>query len=57
MDWEIKICHSYSEANRCADALTNIGCDCDNVMWLFELCHAQINQLVIVDVYGVTTSR
>ncbi|MCI17069.1 ribonuclease H protein, partial [Trifolium medium] len=26
-EWEIKIQHSYCEANKCADMLANIGCD------------------------------
>ncbi|PNX67080.1 ethylene responsive transcription factor 1b, partial [Trifolium pratense] len=25
-DWEVKIRHTYREANLCADALANIGC-------------------------------
>ena len=26
MVWEVKVQHSYREANTCADALANIGC-------------------------------
>jgi hypothetical protein len=32
--WEVKITHSYREANVCADALANIGCSLDlNTMY------------------------
>jgi hypothetical protein len=36
-DWLVEIAHTYREANKCADALTNIGCylDYDIIFFLF----------------------
>lgn len=57
MEWEIKICHLYREANCCADALTNMSCDSDDALQVFELCLSQISHLIFVDVIGVSTPR
>ncbi|PNX90804.1 ethylene responsive transcription factor 1b [Trifolium pratense] len=29
IDWEVEVSHVYREANKCADALANIGCSLD----------------------------
>jgi 3-mercaptopyruvate sulfurtransferase SseA len=29
MDWTIEISHTYREANKCADAMANLGCSLD----------------------------
>jgi hypothetical protein len=36
MDWEVKICHSYREANVFADALANLGCDHDLRLHMYD---------------------
>ncbi|PNX61822.1 ribonuclease H, partial [Trifolium pratense] len=38
MEWEVHITHAYRESNRCADALTNIGCTLDKETIYFEDC-------------------
>jgi len=43
LEWEIKIHHSYREANKCVDALANMACDGGYSLMLYEHCPAQIN--------------
>jgi len=57
MEWKVKVKHSYREANRCADALANIGCIMGNEMMFYELCPTQINHLLAADKAGVTFPR
>jgi len=57
MEWEVKVKHSYREANRCADALANIGCIVGNEMMFYESCPTQINHLLAADQAGVTFPR
>ncbi|PNX60381.1 ribonuclease H, partial [Trifolium pratense] len=54
-DWEVKVCHSYSEASRCADVLENMGCDNDVPWHLFDICPSKISRLLLADVSGVST--
>ncbi|KAK2358830.1 hypothetical protein QL285_095979 [Trifolium repens] len=57
LEWEVKILHSYQEANRCADALPNMGCSfCGNVVF-YEECYNQLVQLLVYVVLGSSTSR
>lgn len=55
LEWEIKIRHSYRQANKCADALTNMACDGGYSSMLYEHCHAQINLLFLADSIGIST--
>jgi hypothetical protein len=57
MNWEVQICHSYREANVCANALANIACDGGFTLMLYEHCPAQISVLFLVDLTGVYTLR
>jgi len=45
------------EANRCADALVNIGCSLDYNLKIYETCSTQIRHLLLVDVIEITTPR
>ena len=57
LDWEVKICHSYREANYCADALANLACDGGFTMISYEQCPAQVNSIYLADVVGAYTPR
>jgi hypothetical protein len=35
LDWIVEISHEYREANKCADALANIGCSLDRDVVFF----------------------
>jgi hypothetical protein len=46
--WEVKIAHSYKEANLYADALANIGCSLHlNIVYLDE-CPSQVKQSLLI---------
>ncbi|KAK2422059.1 Polynucleotidyl transferase, ribonuclease H superfamily protein [Trifolium repens] len=57
MDWEVKICHSYREANACADALANLGCDHGPGLHVYNQCPPRVSSLLLADVMGITTPR
>ncbi|GAU42972.1 hypothetical protein TSUD_188450 [Trifolium subterraneum] len=57
LDWDVKICHSYREANACADALANLGCDHGPGLRVYEQCPPKISSLLLADVMGITTPR
>jgi hypothetical protein len=57
VNWKVKICHSYSEANSCADALANLTCYGGFTMILYEQCPAQVSSFYLADVIGVYTPR
>jgi hypothetical protein len=42
LDWEILVCHSYREANVCADALANMGCDHGSELRVYDQCLASL---------------
>ena len=44
MDWDIKVCHSYHEANACADALANMGCNHEAILIFYEHWLLKFNQ-------------
>jgi hypothetical protein len=55
IDWEVEIYYIYREANRCADALANIGGD-RGIHWsLYENCPVQLSHLIFVEVIVVFT--
>ncbi|MCH98228.1 ribonuclease H protein [Trifolium medium] len=54
---EVKISHSYRETNKCADALTNIGCSSVGNTVFYEDCPDQIRHLIVDDAMGITTPR
>jgi len=55
LEWEIKVCHSYREANACADALANMGCNHGLGLQVYEVCPARFNLLMLADVMGIAT--
>ncbi|PNX81608.1 ribonuclease H [Trifolium pratense] len=57
LDWEIKVCHSYREANACADALANMGCDHGPGIRVYEQCPSRLSLLLLADTMGITTPR
>jgi ribonuclease HI len=57
LNWEVRIRHTYREANLCADALASIGCGVGNTMIFYESCPTQIRQLFIADAAGTNVSR
>ncbi|MCH79274.1 putative non-LTR retroelement reverse transcriptase [Trifolium medium] len=57
MDWEVRICHSYREANYCADALANMGCEHESGKRVYEQCRVRLSSLLLADVMGITTPR
>jgi len=54
---EVKICHSYNEANSCADALTNLACHGGFSMILYEQSHAQVSSIYLANVIGVKKKK
>jgi ribonuclease HI len=56
-NWEVQISHVYREANRCADALTNIGCSLDHNVIFYDTCPDIISDIMLADLMGITTPR
>jgi ribonuclease HI len=56
-DWEVQITYVYREANKCADALANEGCQLGREVVFYEDCPPYIKDLVQADVMGITTPR
>ncbi|GAU12737.1 hypothetical protein TSUD_122290 [Trifolium subterraneum] len=56
-EWEVKIAHSYREANSCADALANIGCSLHLNIVYFDECPDQVKHLISADSRGITSPR
>jgi hypothetical protein len=57
MEWEVRICHSYREANTCADALANLECDHEPGMRVYEQCPVRLRSLLLVDAMEIAASR
>jgi ribonuclease HI len=57
LDWEVKVCHSYREANVCADALANMGCEHGPGLRLYDHCPSRLRSLVLADAMGIATPR
>jgi hypothetical protein len=58
LDWEIRICHIYCEANACANTLANMGCDQEPGLHVYEQqCPASLSSLLLMDVMDIATSR
>jgi ribonuclease HI len=57
LEWEIKVCHSYCEANMCADALANMGCDHGPRLRRYAQCPTRLSSLLLADVMGIATPR
>ena len=50
LEWEVKVCHTYREANLCVDALAKLGCSLGSTLICNESCPTQISHLLLVDV-------
>jgi ribonuclease HI len=46
LDWKIKVCHSYREANACADVLANMGSEHGP-----GIRSSRLSSLLLADVY------
>ncbi|PNX58030.1 ribonuclease H [Trifolium pratense] len=57
MDWIIEISHVYREANKCADAMANIGCCLDYEVVYYNACPSQLAETYAADLLGITTPR
>jgi hypothetical protein len=53
----LEVSHIYREANKCADALANIGCSLDYETLYYDVCPAQLSDLVAADSMGISTPR
>ncbi|PNX56636.1 ethylene responsive transcription factor 1b [Trifolium pratense] len=56
-EWEVRITHSYREANMCAHALANIGCSLDLNIMFFDECPSQVVDLLSDDNRGFLSPR
>jgi ribonuclease HI len=56
LEWEVKVCHTYREANRCADALAHIGCELGSSVIFYESCPTQIMHF-FYDKVGISIPR
>jgi ribonuclease HI len=57
LEWTVEISHTYREANKCADALANVGCTLDYDLVFFEDCPAVISETFTHDRLGISTPR
>jgi hypothetical protein len=53
----VEVHHTYREANKCADGLTNMGCTLDYNIRIFDSCPSQLAELFNADNMGITTPR
>ncbi|KAK2381929.1 Polynucleotidyl transferase, ribonuclease H superfamily protein [Trifolium repens] len=51
LEWVVNFNHSYREANRCADALANLGCSLDNEIIFFNECPSHISKFLDADCF------
>lgn len=56
-DWNVHIHHIDREANACADALANLGCEGSFNMTMYKQPPAFLGQLLLADRMGVSTPR
>jgi hypothetical protein len=45
----VEISHTYGEANKCADAMTNAGCTLDHELTTYESCLPYLSDLFVFD--------
>jgi L1 cell adhesion molecule like protein len=57
MDWIIDISHTYREANKCVDALANIGCSLSYDVMFYESCPDIMSNIYVADMQGSSTPR
>lgn len=49
---EVKVVHSYREANKCVDALANVGCSLELNSIFLDVAPDQIRILLYEEFYG-----
>jgi hypothetical protein len=57
MDWTVEISHMYHEANKCADALANIGYSLSYDIMFCDNCPELISDMYEVDIQWSSTPR
>jgi ribonuclease HI len=57
LDWIVEISHMYREANKCADALANIGCSLNYDTTFYANCLKLISDVYSADIQGSSTPR
>ncbi|PNY12420.1 ribonuclease H [Trifolium pratense] len=57
MNWKVEISHTYREANKCADALANLGSTLDKELIFFDDCPSHIREICTADRLGITNPR
>jgi ribonuclease HI len=57
LDWSVKICHIYREANRCADMLANMGCVHNHGTLSYHQPPTDLMQVLDDDIRGVSFPR
>jgi hypothetical protein len=57
LDWTVEISHTYREANKCVDALANLGCSLDYDLVFFNDCPDVISETFSHDRMGIATPR
>jgi len=53
----VKVCHTYHEANLCADALAKLSCSLGSTLICYESCPTQISHLLLADVAGISIPK
>jgi hypothetical protein len=56
-DWNVKVIHEYREANKFADALTNIGCIMDHEVIFYDVSLVEVKEILLADEMGIATPR
>jgi ribonuclease HI len=56
-DWRVEVSHIYREANKCADAMANIGCLQDFHFEFYDCCPVPVRDVYNLDMMGNTTPR
>jgi ribonuclease HI len=57
LDWNVTISHTYREANKCADALANLGCSLSYDLIFYDTCPDSMSHLFAYDNLGIATPR
>ncbi|GAU34270.1 hypothetical protein TSUD_321160 [Trifolium subterraneum] len=57
LDWVVVVSYTYREANKCADALANLGCTLDCKVEFYDACPAIVRDVYQYDLIGNTTPR
>ncbi|GAU38532.1 hypothetical protein TSUD_320040 [Trifolium subterraneum] len=57
LNWVVEISHEYREANKCPDALANIGCPLDREVVFYEDCPFEIGHILLDDELGHSSPK